>query len=56
MKNMYELPEIVKLLNQSGLTIEQQIQAINALLVARIFGMDEAASVLKSYPFRDCTE
>jgi hypothetical protein len=47
MKNMYKIPEIVKLLEQSGLTIEQQIQAVKALHSARIFGMDEAASVLK---------
>ncbi len=47
MANMYKIPEIVRLLEQSGLTHEQKMQAIEALRDARIFGMDEAASVLK---------
>ena len=47
MKNMYELLEIIKLLEQSGLTHKQKLQAVNALHAARSFGMDEAVSVLK---------
>jgi hypothetical protein len=46
MKNMYELPEIVKLLEQSGLTHEQKMQAIEALRDARSFGIDEAFLML----------
>ena len=47
MKNMYEIPEIVKLLEQSGLTHEQKMQAVEALHAARSFGTDEAISVFK---------
>jgi len=62
MANMYEIPEIVKLIDNSGLTHDQKMMAVEALQAARIFGMDEAVSVLKgeknvqSYPLRDCTE
>lgn len=44
---MYEIPEIVKLLEQSGLTLEQKLQAVKALHSARVFGEDEVISVFK---------
>ena len=47
MKNMYKLPEIVKLLEQSCLTHEQKMQAVEALHAARSFGIDEAILMLK---------
>jgi hypothetical protein len=44
---MYEIPEIVKLLEQSGLTHDQKMQAVEALRAARSFGMDEVISVFE---------
>jgi hypothetical protein len=47
MANMYEIPEIVKLIENSGLTHDQKMQAVEALHAARSFGIDEAILMLK---------
>lgn len=40
MKNLYEIDEVKKLLNDAGLTYEQKHVAINAIRAASDHGMD----------------